>query len=322
MKILFADAFPADHFAAAVARGHECALKAELTAETLPEAIAGYQALVVRSTRVTAETFARADALKLVVRAGAGTNTIDKDTAAGRGICVCNVPGRNAIAVAELTLGLLLAIDRRIPDAVADLRAGKWDKKRYSTGLGLYGRCIGIVGMGAIGVAVAERATAFGMRVKTLDKPDRAAPIAARLAALGVELIAELADLAATCDVLSFHVPATPGTRGLLGRELLARMRPGSIVLNTSRGEVVDEAALLAALDEKGIRAGLDVYAGEPGTPRGVFDSPLARHPNVYGTHHVGASTRQAQNAVAEGTLEVIDAFNDGTVLNCVNGVA
>lgn len=319
MKILFADKFPQEHLNRLQELGHQCSYQPDLGADDLPDKVPGHDALVVRSTRVEAPAIAAADGLRIVIRAGAGTNTIDTDTAAARDVRVCNVPGRNALAVAELTMGLLLAIDRNIPDNVADLRAGRWNKKKYSVARGLYGRRIGIVGLGAIGLAVAERAAAFGMHVHVIAKSARPDAVAQRLAALGAVEVGGLGELADRCDVVSFHVPASPDTRGLVDEQLLGRLAPGSIVLNTARGDVIDEAALVRAMDEKGIRAGLDVYMDEPAAAEGEFDSALARHPNVYGTHHIGASTAQAQNAVAEGVVEIIDAFEHGRVLHCVN---
>ena len=155
MKILFADKFPADYADRLEQMGHECSIRPELNAEDLPAALAGTGILVVRSTRVTAEALAAANSLKMVIRAGAGTNTIDKLAASERGIPVCNVPGRNAIAVAELAMGLLVCIDRRIPDNVEQIRRGEWNKKRFSEARGLFGRPIGIVGLGAIAMPMA-----------------------------------------------------------------------------------------------------------------------------------------------------------------------
>jgi len=319
MKILFADAFPNRHIETLRAKGHHCEYKPDLIADSLPEAIPGHDALIVRSTRVTANTIDAADRLKVVIRAGAGTNTIDKKAAADKNIYVCNVPGKNAIAVAELTMGLLLAIDRRIPDNVKDLRRGHWDKKRYSDARGIYGKTIGIVGLGAIGLAVAERANAFGLRILAIRKSGRSPETESRLSALNVGFVDSLEALAEQSDILSFHVPAAEQTKGLVSRTLLDCMKPGSIILNTSRGDVVDEASLIAAMDAKGIRAGVDVYAEEPASGTAEFESALAQHPNVYGTHHIGASTAQAQDAVAEGVLEILYAFEDGKILNCVN---
>lgn len=319
MKILFADKFPEHALDQLKDLGHSWDYRPNLTADELPDAIAGHDALVVRSTRVEGPVIEAADALKLVIRAGAGTNTIDKEAAAAANVRVCNVPGRNALAVAELTMALLLAVDRNIPDNVADLRAGRWNKKKYSVARGLYGRNIGIVGLGAIGLAVADRAAAFGMHVHVIGKPGRPEETVRRLAAIDAEEVGTLDELATRCDVLSFHVPASPETRGIVNGGLLDRMAPGTIVLNTARGDIIDEAALISAMDAKGIRAGLDVYQDEPAGGEGEFNSALGKHPNVYGTHHIGASTTQAQDAVAEGVVEIIDAFGQGRVLHCVN---
>ena len=318
MRVLFADAIDPSTVDALTERGHEGVSEPKLSAEDLPARIGGFEALVVRSTKVTAATIEAADALELIVRAGAGTNTIDTDAAASHGVFVCNVPGRNAPAVAELTMGLLLAIDRRIADNVADLRTGSWNKTGYSEADGIYGKAMGIIGLGEIGFAVAERATAFGLEVRAIRK-ERDEAVDERIKALGIELVDSLEDLVATSDIVSLHVPATPETESMVDAHLLARMKEGAILLNTSRGDIVDEAALLDALETRGLRAGLDVYLDEPGSGATDWSSKLAQHPNVVGTHHIGASTAQAQKAVAEGVVEIIDAFVHGEILNCVN---
>ncbi|MCR3720088.1 MULTISPECIES: NAD(P)-dependent oxidoreductase [Prauserella salsuginis group] len=309
MRILVADAFPDEYRAELAAYGHDCTYEPETTAEELTRALAGHDALIVRSTAVTADAVEAADSLRLVIRAGSGTNTIDRDAAARRGVYVCNVPGRNAIAVAELTMGLLLALDRSIPDNVADLRAGRWDKKRYSRARGIHGRKVGVVGLGGIGLAFAERAAAFGADVHAVAKPDRDERTLERARAIDTVFVDSLDELARTCDVLSFHVPATADTRMLVDRQLLSQLPPGAIVLNTSRGDIVDEDALIEAMESNGVRAGLDVYADEPTSSTGTVTSRLAKHPNVYGTHHIGASTEQAQHAVAAEVVRIVTAF-------------
>lgn len=319
MQILFADKFPAKQLQQLQASGYATIFQPDLQAADLPANIAGNDVLVVRSTKVDKETIQAANNLKLIIRAGAGTNTIDKAFAAERGIAVCNVPGKNSVAVAELTMGLLLSIDRNIPDNVRELRDGQWNKKRYSSAQGLMGRTIGIIGAGSIGMAVAERARAFGLNVLMINKPDRSQATLDRMKSLGISTVESIDALFTESDIVSVHVPATDSTRHLINAELLSKMRDGAILLNTSRGDVVDEQALLDAMDSKSIRAGLDVYPNEPGQAACEFDCQLARHPNVYGTHHIGASTEQAQNAVAEGVLEVVKAFENGTRLNCVN---
>ncbi len=319
MKILFADKFPQNYFEQLQAEGHECSLQPDLTADDLPGAIGDNEVLVVRSTKVTEEAVKAASNLKLVIRAGAGTNTIDKPCAREHGVDVCNVPGKNALAVAEVAMGLLIAIDRNIPDNVIELRQGQWNKKRYSQAQGLYGRKLGVVGLGSIGFALAERAKAFGIDVFVIAKADRDPAMQEKIESLGIQQVEDMDALISGCDILSFHVPSNDQTKGMINAEMLGKMQPGTIILNTARGEIVDEAALVEAMDNKGIRAGLDVYANEPGSGEAEFDSSLAKHPNVYGTHHIGASTTQAQNAVAEGVIEVIQAHQAGDVINCVN---
>ena len=318
LRILVADALPQTAIAELEARGHECVVDASLGKSDLADRIQGFDILVVRSTKVTEGVFGIADRLALVIRAGAGTNTIATAAAAARGVLVTNVPGRNSAAVAELTMGLLLAVDRRIPDNVADLRAGRWDKSSYSRAGGLLGSTLGIVGLGSIGLCVAERAASFGIKVQALEKR-REAYVEARAAGLGITMCASLPELLSTSDIVSLHVPSSPDTRHLVDKSFLRCMRTGSILLNTSRGDVIDEAALLEALGAGEVRAGLDVYEDEPGSGAAEWKSALAQHPNVVGTHHIGASTQQAQLATAAGVVEIVDAFTEGEVRNCVN---
>lgn len=319
MRILIADAFPQAYLAELAERGHVCVHEPDTTTDRLPGELAGCEVLVVRSTEVTAAALEGADALRMVVRAGSGTNTIDCEAASRRGIHVCNVPGRNAVAVAELAFGLLLALDRRIPDNVADLRAGQWNKKTYARARGVLGRQVGVLGLGRIGMAFAERATAFGTNVHAVARPGREEETLRRARALGVRFHESVEELVQACDVLSLHLPATERTRHLIDHDLLAHVRPGTIIINTSRGELIDEDALIEAMDTKDVRAGLDVFADEPSAGTGTMDSRLAKHPNAYGTHHIGASTEQAQHAVAAEVVRMIDAFAAGAVLHCVN---
>jgi D-3-phosphoglycerate dehydrogenase / 2-oxoglutarate reductase len=318
MRVLFADAVDPSTVAVLTERGHESVAEPTLSADDLPRRIPGFEVLVVRSTKVTAATIEAADALELIIRAGAGTNTIDVGAASEVGVYVTNVPGRNAIAVAELAMGLLLAIDRRIADNVADLRAGTWNKATYGKADGLFGKSIGVVGIGDIGLAVAERAAAFGLQVRAVRK-DRDDQVEERIAEIGIELVDSLDELVATSDIVTIHVPATDETESMFDARLLGRMKEGAILLNTSRGDIVDEAALLDAIETRGLRVGLDVYPDEPGSGATEWSSKLAQHPNVVGTHHIGASTAQAQRAVADGVVEIIDAFVRGEIVNCVN---
>ena len=321
MKILFADALPEAYVDLLAQRGDECTVSPELGADDIPDAIEGYDVLVVRSTKVTAEAIGRSNRLGLIVRSGAGTNTIDCQAAADAGIYVCNVPGTNSIAVAELTLGLLLAVDRHIPAATSDLKNGMWDKEGYSEADGLMGKTFGVVGVGEIGLAVAERARSFGMTVVAERKTDRRHDVEARIRSIGIRLVEDLDELVAESDIISIHVPGGESTENLIDERLLGLTKPGAILINTSRGEVVDEEALIAAMDDKGIRAGLDVFRDEPDSGAGEFTSALASHPNVIGTHHIGASTQQAQDATSAGTVDVIEAYRAGDPTNCVNVV-
>ena len=322
MRILVADRLPERFVEAMGSRGHECVVDAGLTEATLPGSIGGVDVLVVRSTRVAASVFAAADSLRLVVRAGSGTNTIDCDEATRAGVLVANVPGRNSVAVAELTMGLLLAVDRAIPDNTFALRAGRWDKQRFgAVGRGLYGRSLGIVGLGNIGLAVAERAAGFGMRLLAQVKGSRSPEAMTRIADLDIELVPDLVTLASRVDVLSLHVPLKEETRSMVGADVLDALQPG-ILLNTSRADVVDADALLARLDAGGLSAGLDVFPDEPGSGTAAWHSLLAAHPRVVGTHHIGASTEQAQEAVVDGVEEIISAFERGELVNVVNNAA
>ena len=320
MRVLFADDLPPACIEGARAAGYECAVQDGLNPENLPSAIPGFDVVVVRSTKVTAEAIAAGDALGLIIRAGAGTNTIDVEAAANAAVQVANVPGQNAIAVAELTMGLLLAIDRRIAESVIDSRRGHWNKETYSKGRGLFGRTMGIIGLGSIGLAVAQRARAFGMEVLVVARPDRDARRLEKLEALGVQQVETQPELLARSDVVSIHVPGAPETEGMVDAEFLSQLKPGSILINTSRGDTIDEAPLLEALDSKDLWVALDVYPSEPAFGQGEFRSELAAHPRVYGTHHIGASTAQAQEAVGDAVVELLEAFADGTELpNVVN---
>ncbi len=317
MKILFADRLPEFCADDLRAMGHEVEIQPDLTTADLPAAIGDAQILVVRSTKVDAASIEAAPSLSFIIRAGAGTNTIDVATASARGVFVSNVPGRNALAVAELTLGLILALDRNIADGTADLRNGVWNKKAYSQANGLAGATLGLIGLGDIGLAVAERAKAFGMTVVGERKP-RSAAAEQRIRHAGVKLVNDRAALLEQSDIVSIHVPSTGDTKGMVDAAFLSAMKPGSMLINTSRGDVVDEAALLTAL-HGGMRAGLDVFADEPSSGTGEFVSAVAAHPNVVGTHHIGASTEQAQTAVARGVVDLVRVFGTGEVRDCVN---
>lgn len=317
MKVLIADKFEQSGRDGLEAAGCDYSYQPDVKDDALVEAIKAYapDALVVRSTKVS-EAMLAAGALKLVVRAGAGYNTVDVGAASRRGIYVSNCPGKNSIAVAELTFALILALDRRIADNVISLRQGQWNKKEFSKARGLYGRTLGLVGTGQIGQEVIKRALAFGMPVVAWSK----SLTDVRAAELGVERASSPADVARAADIVSVHVALKPETRGFIGADFFSAMREGAYFINTARGEVVDQDALLAAMRTRGIRAGLDVFANEPTSATGEFTDEIAREANLYGTHHIGASTDQAQEAIAAETVRIICAFKEtGKVPNVVN---
>ena len=271
--------------------------------------------LVVRSTRIRAEHVGAARALQLIVRAGAGVNTIDLDAASALGVFVSNCPGMNAVAVAELAFAHVLNADRRVADAVAELRGGAWKKRTFAKARGLKGRTLGVIGLGSIGREVVRRGQAFEMAVVAWSP----SLTEGRADELGIERAASVLDVAGKADVLSVHLALNPATRGLIGPAVFDAMRPGAIFVNTSRGEVVDEPALARAVRDKGLKAGLDVYCGEPAAD-GDWSNPLVQLSGVYGTPHVGASTEQAQEAVADEAVRVIlDWRATGAAPNCVN---
>lgn len=289
IKVLVTD--PVDEAFLERVRPHvdvEVALK--LNEDELVEKVAGFDVLVVRSrTKVTRRVLEAAKRLKAVIRAGVGVDNIDVEAAAERGITVVNTPREPAQSVAELTIAFALCLARRIPYLDRSMKGGLWLKGEM--GLELRGRVMGLVGLGAIGSAVARLAKAFGMKVLAYDPyvPEE------RARELGVELVS-LDDLLKSSDFLSIHAPLTPETKGLIGREELSKMKDGSFLINTSRGGIVDEEALLEALRSgKLAGAALDVYLNEPPPP----DHPLLKLDNVICTPHVGGSTVDAQLRIA-----------------------
>ncbi|MDQ3036434.1 MAG: NAD(P)-binding domain-containing protein [Myxococcota bacterium] len=274
------------------------------------------EVLVVRSTKVAAAHIEAGRSLSLIIRAGAGVNTIDMGTASARGVYVANCPGKNAAAVAELAIGHLINLDRRIADNVASLRAHQWDKKTFGAARGLRGRTLAVLGVGPIGCEVIVRAQALGMKVvgwsRSLSE--------AQAEELGITRAATPEAAAASADAVSVHLALTPETKQRIGASVFASMRPGAYFVNTSRGEVVDQDALLEACSARGIRAGLDVFASEPSAGQGPFEHAIADHPNVYGTCHIGASTEEAEEAVGEEVVRIIAAYqNAEPIPNCVN---
>jgi D-3-phosphoglycerate dehydrogenase len=323
MKVLVADKFEQSGLNALKAAGCEVVFEPDASGDTLVAAIKKTQApvLVVRSTQVS-EAMLDAGALSLIVRAGAGVNTIDVAAASRRGIYVSNCPGKNSVAVAELTMGLILALDRRIPDNVAELRAGTWNKKEYSKAKGLMGQTLGLLGFGHIGREVAKRARAFGMPVLVWSRrfTDDAEARAAVQQEFGIEIADSAETLMQRSDIVSVHIALTKDTRGFVDAALLKHARTGAYIINTARAEVMDYAALADAVKNKSIRVGLDVFENEPSSATAAFVDTLCASPGVFGTHHIGASTNQAQEAIAEETVRIIRTYKEtGKVPNVVN---
>ena len=320
MRVLIADQFEQVGIDGIAAAGCEVIYQPTLADEQLADALASTKAdvLVVRSTKVTDAMLANAS-LSLIVRAGAGVNTIDVNSASRRGIYVSNCPGKNAIAVAELTLALILALDRRIAENVIDLRAGKWNKKEHSKAKGLFGRTLGIIGYGSIGQEVAHRAKAFGMPVVVWSRRfEKGSGIGEQ--GPSVTVLQSPEDVASRADVLSVHLALAGGTRNFVGASVLNMLKPGSYFINTSRAEVVDHAALAEVIRTRGIRAALDVFAQEPAGATGEISDPIVGLPNVIGTHHIGASTEQAQEAIAAEAARIVRTYKEtGKVPNVVN---
>jgi len=277
----------------------EVDVRPELSKQGLPEAIGPYDGLIVRSqTKVTEEVLDRAQVLKVIGRAGIGLDNVDVEAATRRGITVVNAPQSNIISAAEHTIALLLAQARNIPQADAALRAGKWERERFQ-GVELHGKTIGVVGLGRVGAMVAQRALAFGMRVIAFD------PYVSRERAksLGVELTPNLEALLVQADFVTIHLPRTPETEGLIGERELALMKEGARLINTARGGLVDERALVNAIrDGKLAGAALDVFATEPVPPA----NPLLRFDHVVVTPHLGASTREAQDKAGSAIAEMV----------------
>jgi D-3-phosphoglycerate dehydrogenase len=269
------------------AAGHDVDEQLGLSPEALLDAIVGAHALIVRSsTQVTAEVLAAGADLVIVGRAGLGVDNIDVEAATTRGVMVANAPGTNALSTAEHALALMLALARNVPQAAAALKDGRWEKSKWE-GTELHGKTLGVLGLGRIGTLVAQRAHAFGMRVVAWDtwvSEDRARQ-------LGIELL-ELDQVAAEADFLTIHLVKMPQYVGIVGRDFLAKAKPGLRIVNDARGGLVDEEALLEALNDGRVAgAALDVFAKEP-----ITDSPLFAFDNVIATPHLGASTAEAQD--------------------------
>jgi D-3-phosphoglycerate dehydrogenase len=315
MKVLVADELsPRGIETLRHAVGLSVDVKTGLKPAELKAIIGDYQALAVRSaTKVTADVLDAAGRLKVIGRAGVGVDNIDVDAATQKHIVVMNTPGGNSMAVAELTLAMLLALPRQLTQAVASTKAGKWEKKRFAAGHELFQKTVGILGLGNIGSLVAQRCLAFGTTVLVYDPhPSEAA----RKLGMSVQFVS-LEELLRRSDFLTVHVPFNEKTKGLVGASLFAQVKKGTYLVNCSRGGIVDEAALAAALQDGTLAgAAMDVFASEPVSP----EHPLLKLDNFIATPHLGASTEEGQLACANQLAEqLVEFLQLGVVRNAVN---
>jgi D-3-phosphoglycerate dehydrogenase len=319
MNVLIADKFESQGIEKLTAAGCNVISEPGSQGDALRDAVirTKCRVLIVRSTKVTKDVIEAGDFLGLIVRAGAGVNTIDTAAASRNSVLVANCPGKNAIAVAELTFALILGLDRRVCENVVDLRNGRWNKREYAAARGLKGRTLGVVGLGRIGEAVVRRALAFEMDVVAWSR----SLTDERAEALEIVRCESPADVAAKCDILTLHLAATPDTDGIIDADVVGRLHRGSYVINTARSEVMDYEALARAVKEKDLRVGLDVFPDEPSEGQAPFTDPILDAGGiVYGTHHIGASTDQAQQAIAAETVRIVTHYvHTGHVANCVN---
>lgn len=315
MKVLIADKMSEKTVSELQNLGAEVEVRAQLSEEELAGAVGDVEVLIVRSKKVNAAAIEAAPRLSLIIRAGAGVNTIDLKAAGSRGIHVANCPGKNTDAVAELTIGLLIAADRRIVGATNDLRAGRWRKKEYGKAAGLKGRTLGIIGLGDIGRAVARRAKGLEMNVIAWSR--RLTPEAAK--EMGIGFCSTPEEVARLSDAISVHLALKPETTHLINKAFFDQMKEGAIFINTARGEVVDTAALKEAIKIKKLRVGLDVFENEPAGGEADFaDTELAALATC--APHIGASTEQASEAIADEVVKIVKSYLEtGKPRNTVN---
>jgi D-3-phosphoglycerate dehydrogenase / 2-oxoglutarate reductase len=316
MTVYIADKLPNEAVEELENLGVDVVYEPSVNAEQLNKGLGETMVLIVRSTVVSQECIRNSPDLTLIVRAGAGVNNIDLEAASNLGIYVANCPGKNSIAVSELTMGLILSLDRFLPDNVSDFRIGTWNKAAYSKAEGLFGKTLGIAGTGQIGREVIHRAQGFGMPVIAWSRslsPEKAEELDVRYAET-------VEDVASQCDILSVHLALTPDTRQLISKKVLSNLKDGAAFINTSRAEVVDEDALYEEVKSGRIRAALDVFSEEPEYKQGKVQSRFRELDGVYVSHHIGASTQQAQLAVASDAVDFVRSYlREGRVRNWLN---
>lgn len=316
MRVLVADRLNEDSLDEMRALGIDVAYEPDLRPEVLPTALDSVNVLVVRGTEVNEAALRAGKSLNLIIRAGAGVSNIDVATASERGIYVANCPGKNAAAVAELTFTLIGCLDRRVPDALASLRSGKWEKNEYARAAGLAGRSIGILGLGHVGRAVLRLAVAYGLRPFAWSR----SLTASKAADLGVTCMKSPEDLARESDIFTVHLELSERTRGLVDRRVLSALPDEAMFVNTARPELVDYAALAELVKSKRLRVGLDVLPEEPSTRNASYTHPILESGLVYATPHIGASTDEAQTAIATECVRILRCFvTKGEVPNVVN---
>ncbi len=316
MRVLVADRLTEDSLDEMRSLGVEVIYDPDLKAERLPEAVDDVNVLVVRGTEVSRATVRAGRSLNLIIRAGAGVSNIDVVAASERGIYVANCPGKNASAVAELAFTLIGCLDRRVPDAVASLRAGQWQKDEFARAVGLSGRRIGLLGLGHVGRAVLRIAHAYNMKAFAWSR----SLTQARAAELNVTVARTPEELAAESEIFSVHLELVERTRGIVDRKVLSALPDEAFFINTARPELVDYEALAELAPKKHLRIGLDVFPDEPTTRRATFKHVILESGLVYATPHIGASTDQAQTAIAAECVRILRSFlTKGEVPNVVN---
>jgi D-3-phosphoglycerate dehydrogenase len=316
MRVLVADRLSESSLDEMRTLGVEVSYEPGLAGEELCRHLPGINVLVVRGTQVDKAAFDAGSALNLVIRAGAGVKNIDVATASERGIYVANCPGKNASAVAELAFTLIGCLDRRVPDGVMSLRAGRWEKDEFARAVGLRGRSLGILGLGHVGRAVLRIAQAYELECHAFSRT----LTNAKASELGVRRAASPAELAKVSDILTVHLELTERTRGIVDRKVLSNLKQGAFFVNTARPELVDYDALLELIPQKQLRVGLDVLPGEPDTRSSTYRHPILESGLVYAVPHIGASTDEAQIATANETVRILRSFlTKGEVPNVVN---
>src|SRR5688500_956632 len=316
MRVLVADRLSESSLDEMRTLGVDVSYEPELDAAELPSRLTDINVLVVRGTEVSKAAFDAGSALNLVIRAGAGVKNIDVATASERGIYVANCPGKNASAVAELTFTLIGCLDRRVPDGVASLRGGRWEKDEFARAAGLRGRTLGILGLGHVGRAVLRIAHAYELSCFAWSR----SLTNAKAAELGVTRVASPAELAKASDILSVHLELTERTRGIVDRKVLSQLKPGAFFVNTARDELVDYDALLELIPQKRLRVGLDVLPAEPQSRNSTYEHPILKSGLVYAGPHLGASTDKAPIATANETVRILRSFlTTGEVPSVVN---